>query len=122
MYRVVEINQPVVKPPPVVNPKPQKTKLTEEKVLEIIIILKRQIRYLPKAQKRYRRIGNKHNVDLATWVKEQKDLPKDDDGRQICLFIERAQKAPKKLEFYKKLLDDIRKEKKKEVTKEETEQ
>ena len=113
MYKVVEINHSPTPPITTIQPpkakkkakkKAGKAKLSKEKLLEIVIILERQIRYLPKAQERYRRISNKHKVDLATWVESQKDLPKDDHGRQLCLYIERCKKAPGKLEFYKKIL------------------
>ena len=103
MYRVVEINDSPVKKAPKAK-KPEKQDLPKEKVLAIIATLERQIRKAPRAKKSYKRISKKYDEDLQTWVDRQKNLPYEDPGNQLCLFLKRAQKAPGKLQFYKELL------------------
>ena len=106
MYRVVEINNLPARQAPKFE-KRNKKLLSEKKVLEIIAILEEQIRKTPHAKKAYKKISQKYGEDLQTWVDKHKNLPYDDPGNMLCLFLKRAQKAPGKLLFYKKLLEKL---------------
>ena len=127
MYRVVEVNQPVTKPPlmakPKPKPKPKKVHLPEEKILELIQIFEKRAKSYKYWKKKYDRISKKYNEDLAEFIKrEVKNLPKGDWGRRVAYFYKHAKQSNGKLEFYQKLLEQVQQEKEKKVdTKEEPE-
>ena len=106
MYRVAKINNSPAKKGPKFAER-GKRGLSEKLILEIIAILEGQIRKTPKALKSYKKISQKYGEDLQTWVDKHKNLPYDDPGNLLCLFLKRAQKAPGKLLFYKKLLEKL---------------
>ena len=105
MFRTVEINH---SPPPRPAPKPKKELkpiMPKKKLLKTIQWLEKRVCVLEKVQKKYDKISKKYNTDLATWVKEQDDLPDYDHGKNICRLIEKFKDYPGKLKFYKRLLE-----------------
>ena len=93
--------------PPVATPpkeaQTQKKLLSKAEVLNRIVILKKQIRKTPCAQKVYDQLSEKYGEDLRSWIAKNKKLPAQEYSFDIIQFLERAKHFPGKLKFYEGL-------------------